>query len=297
MKYGLLVPNWAPFDQELMLKIALLAEELGFDHLFFTDHLTNPHVESDNLPDLTVESWSLISYISALTSRIRLGTAISPIAVRPPALLAKVVATVDNLSSGRIDLGVGTGWSPGSFGLLGADFGNPQTRGKRLREGIELIQRLWSEEEVNFSGEFYLSKKGVVAPKPIQKPHPPIWDGGFREPMLKITGELADGWLPWHRPLDVYAECLKRIHDYASEAGRSEKSVLPGTVVMVVADELRDVPLNLGQGEPPNVTISTVQETVAAYAEAGAEVFIVFLYPAENVLKTIRELAKKLFNG
>lgn len=294
MKFGLLVPNWAPFDQELLLKVSVLADQLGFNNLFFTDHLTNPHVESDNLPNLTVETWSLISHVGALTSKIRLGTAISPMAIRPPALLAKIVATVDNLSGGRIDLGVGTGWSPGSFGLVGAEFGTPKVRSEKLREGIELIQKLWMQEQVNFSGDHYSSEKGVVAPKPLQKPHPPIWLGGFREPMLKITGELADGWLPWHRPIDVYKQCLQQIHHYAKAAGRAPESVIPGTVVMVVPDKLRNTSLNFGQGDPPNVTVSTVQESVEAYAAAGAELFVVFLYPAEDALETVRELAKQL---
>lgn len=294
MRFGLLVPNWAPFDQDLMIKLAVHAEALGFDHVFYTDHLTNPHVKSDNLPDLTVESWSLISHIAALTSRIRLGTAISPMSVRPPALLAKVVATVDNLARGRIDLGVGTGWSPGSFGLVGAEFGTPVSRAARLREGIELIRRLWLEDEVNFAGEFYSAEGAVVGPKPVQKPYPPIWLGGFRDPMLKLAGELSDGWLPWHRPVDIYAECLLKIRQHAVDFGRQPTSVIPGTVVMVVADNLRDVPLNLGQGAPPNITVSTVQESVDAYEAVGAELFVAFLYPAEDALDTVSELAKRL---
>jgi probable F420-dependent oxidoreductase len=294
MEFGLLVPNWAPFDQEVMVRVALEAEASGFDRIFFTDHLLNPHVESDGLPELTVESWSLISYLAARTSRIRLGTAITPMAVRPPALLAKQVATIDNLSGGRIDVGVGAGWAPGSFRLLNSDFGTAATRAARLREGIEVMRELWTKDRVDFKGEFYETENAVVAPKPVQKPHPPLWLGGFRESMLKLAAEAADGWIPWHRPVDMYAECLAKLRGLASDAGRDLDSIVPGTVCLVVPDKLRDARLDLGQGEPPNITVSTVDEAVAAYGAAGAELFIVFLFPAEDAVETVRQLASRL---
>src|ERR1700691_1354228 len=138
-----MVPNWAPLDQELMIQIGLEADALGYDYLFYTDHLMNPHVESDGFPDLTVEAWSLVSYMGARTSRIRIGTGVSPIGLRSPAMLAKQVATVDNLIDGRLDLGVGTGWAPGSFGLLGKELGSPKERLERFGEGVELMRQLW----------------------------------------------------------------------------------------------------------------------------------------------------------
>src|SRR5574337_1364249 len=108
MRFGLLVPNWAPYDQQRMIDVALEAEQLGFEHVFYTDHLMNPYGPRMNLPERTVEVWSLIAHLVGRTSRLRFGTAVTPISLRHPALLAKVVATVDNLSNGRITIGVGT---------------------------------------------------------------------------------------------------------------------------------------------------------------------------------------------
>jgi probable F420-dependent oxidoreductase len=294
MEFGLLVPNWAPFDQQVMIDVALEAEASGWDRVFYTDHLLNPHVESDGLPELTVESWSLISYVAARTARVRLGTAISPLAVRPPQLLAKQIATIDNLSGGRIDVGVGAGWAPGSFRLLNSDFGTAASRAARLREGIQVMRALWTEDRVDFKGEFYETQAAVVGPKPVQKPHPPLWLGGFRDSMLKLAAEEADGWIPWHRPVDAYAECLAKLRTFAGEAGRDPSAIVPGTVCLVVRDKLRDAPLDLGQGEPPNITVSTAREAVAAYEEAGVELFIVFLYPAEDAVETVKLLADRL---
>ncbi len=294
MEFGLLVPNWAPFDQTTMIDVALEAEAAGFGRVFYTDHLLNPHVESDGLPELTVESWALISYLSARTSRIRLGTAITPMAVRPPALLSKQIATIDNLSGGRIDVGVGAGWAQGSFRLLNSDFGTAASRAKRLREGIELMRRLWTEDRVDFNGEFYEADGAVVAPKPLQRPYPPLWLGGFRESMLQLAGELADGWIPWHRPPAMFTECLETLRRYAQDAGRDPAAIVPGTVCLVVPDKLRDAPLNLGQGEPPNITVSTAAQAAATYEAAGAELFIAFLYPADDAPETVRQLGKRL---
>ena len=294
MRFGLLVPNWAPFDQETMVNVALEAEAAGFERVMYTDHLLNPHVESDGLPELTVESWSLISYLAARTSHIRLGTAITPIAVRPPGLLAKQIATIDNLSGGRVDVGVGAGWAQGSFRLLNSDFGTAATRARRLAEGVELMRQLWTHDVVTFQGEFYDADAAVVAPKPLQKPYPPLWLGGFRDSMLKLAARVADGWIPWHRSPEMYAECLEKLGGFATEAGRDPASIAPGTVCLVVPDKLRDAPLDLGQGEPPNITVSSVHEAVDVYAAAGAEVFIVFLFPAENAVETVRELGRQL---
>jgi alkanesulfonate monooxygenase SsuD/methylene tetrahydromethanopterin reductase-like flavin-dependent oxidoreductase (luciferase family) len=139
MRYALLVPNWAPYDQEVMVELALEAERLGYERIFFTDHLMNPYAEAAGYAEETVEVWALLAYLAAKTERIRLGTGVTPLALRPPGLLAKQVATVDNLSGGRIDFGIGTGWSQGSFGAIDTDFGDPASRRARLREGIDLI--------------------------------------------------------------------------------------------------------------------------------------------------------------
>ena len=293
MKFGVLVPNWAPFGQDTMIRTGLEAESLGFDHLLYTDHLMNPHAESDNLPDTTVEAWSLISYMGALTSRIRIGAGVSSVGLRSPALLAKQVATVDNLIGGRLDLGLGTGWAPGSFGLLGEELGSPTERLDRFGEGVSLMRRLWLEEKVNFEGKYFTAHDAVVAPKPLQQPYPPLLLGGFGPRMLEYTAQFGDGWIPWHRPVDKYASCLKVIRSASKEFGRVTP-VTAGTVVMVVPDHLGDVAMDMGQGPPPNLIVSRVSETVAAYEEAGCELFIFFLFPADGAIDTLRDIARRV---
>ncbi|MHB1953601.1 MAG: LLM class flavin-dependent oxidoreductase [Sulfobacillus sp.] len=293
MEFGVLVPNWSPYDQDTMVRVGLEAENLGFGHLFYTDHLMNPHAESDNFPELTVEAWSLISYVGAKTSHIRIGPGVSPVGLRAPALLAKQIATVDNLVDGRLDVGLGTGWAPGSFGLMGRELGSAKERLGRFKEGIELMRNLWLNDVVDFEGEYFTARAAVVGPKPAQKPYPPLYMGGVGSKMLDITAEFGNGWIPWHRPLDEYRDCWERIRTMARARGREEE-ITAGSVVMVVEDSLRDVAMDMGQGAPPNLTVSRVEETVAAYEEAGCQLFVFFLFPAENVIETMRSIARRI---
>ena len=293
MKFGVLIPNWAPFDQKTMIRVGLEAEELGFDHLLYTDHLMNPHAQSDNFPDTTVEAWSLISYMGAKTSRIRLGAGVSAVGLRSPAMLAKQAATVDNLIDGRLDLGLGTGWAPGSFGLLGQELGSLTQRLDRFGEGVNLMRRLWLEDTVVHHGEYFTAKDAVLAPKPQQRPYPPLLIGGFGPRMLAYTAEFGDAWIPWHRSVETYASCWKVIESTAGEKGR-KSPIIAGSVVMVVPDQLGDVVMDMGQGPPPNLVVSQVSEVLAAYAEVGCELFIFFLFPADCVIDTLRAIARRV---
>jgi probable F420-dependent oxidoreductase len=293
MRFALIVPNWAPYDQELMVRAAEEAEQLGYEHLFFTDHLMNPYAASQGFPEETVETWALIAHLAARTERIRLGTAVTPISLRPPALLAKQVATIDRLSGGRIDVGVGTGWSAGSYGVLDAGFGDPASRKARLREGIDLILRLWTEDRVTLAGEHYAAQDAIVAPKPLQRPHPPLWVGGWRRHMLQLTAELGQGWLPWNRPVEVYGACLEQIRAQASTLGRADEIVL-GTAMLVVPDRLADARLAMVHGDQPNVTRSRLTAVAETYEEAGAELFAMLVFPPEDVLDIARHVARVL---
>lgn len=292
MRFGLLVPNWAPYDQNLMIRVALEAEQLGYEHVFYTDHLTNPYGPRMNLPERTVEVWSLLAYLSAKTSRLRFATAVTPISLRHPALLAKIVATVDNLSDGRITLGVGTGWhQPEYDGFGDTEFGTPATRKARMREGIELIRRLWAEDEVTFKGDYYSVTKAIVGPKPVQRPHPPLWIGGYRPHMLEYTAMIGDGWIPWNRPVPFYTECVKEIRRQARALGREGKITL-GTGVLVLPDRLRNEKFPLVHGDPPNLTIGTLGPRIEEYRQAGAEFFAIMVFPETDAVQSIRQFAK-----
>ena len=295
MEYALLVPNWAPYDQDVMIELAVEAEKLGYKRIFYTDHLMNPYRATEGYAEETVEVWALLSYLAAETETIRLGTGVTPIALRPPALLAKQVATIDNLSGGRIDFGVGTGWSEGSFGAIDTDFGDPASRKARLREGIDLILKLWeSDEQVAFAGDYYRSSGAVIGPKPVQRPHPPLWVGGWRKNMLEITAEVGDGWIPWNRTVDSYTKRMARIRAARRGARPSRRHHLRRGPDRAARDGSR-CEISQAHSEQPALTTKTIKEWSDRFEDVGCEVLFLMILPDPKDAKAVlHQVAEEL---
>jgi probable F420-dependent oxidoreductase len=295
MEYALLVPNWAPYDQELMIELTREAETLGYERIFFTDHLMNPYGGTAGYAEETVETMSLLAHLAAVTDRIRLGTGVTPMALRPPALVAKQVATIDNLSGGRLDFGIGTGWSEGSFGVIDTDFGDPASRKARLREAIDLIVELWeSDEKVDFDGEYYKSRGAVIGPKPVQRPHPPLWIGGWRQNMLKITAEVGGGWIPWNRTVDFWENARRQIREQAEPLGRAD-DIVYGTGVLVVPEEDVGAEMAQSHSEQPALTKATIKEWSDRFEDAGCELLLMMVLPDPKDAKAIlNQVAEEL---
>jgi alkanesulfonate monooxygenase SsuD/methylene tetrahydromethanopterin reductase-like flavin-dependent oxidoreductase (luciferase family) len=188
MKMGLATKGAS--DYRFLERMAVRADELGFDSFLVTDHFMTPASNSN------VDAWTLIPYLAARTSRIRLGTCVTPITLRPPAILAKMVATADVLSGGRTILGSGLGWSRPEFD----GFSTWRELGERAtmtREAFELMTKLWtSASPVDYSGRFITVKGAVVEPKPVQKPFPSIWFGAHAPFHLRLAGRFGSGWIP-----------------------------------------------------------------------------------------------------
>jgi probable F420-dependent oxidoreductase len=279
MEYTLLVPNWAPYDQDVMIELAVEAEKLGYRRIFYTDHVMNPYRATEGYAEETVEAWALLAYLAAETETIRLGTGVTPMALRPPGLLAKQVATIDRLSNGRIDFGIGTGWSQGSFGAIDTDFGDPPSRKARLREGINLILELWqSDEPVAFDGQYYRSSGAVIGPKPVQQPHPPLWVGGWRRNMLEITADLGDGWIPWNRTVDFWASARDRIRARAGELGRAD-DIVYGTGLIVLPEAQAEAGVSQAHSEQPALTTKTIGEWARRFEDVGCDLLMLMILP------------------
>ena len=162
----------------------------GFNTLWTNDHLVSPHSTVDT-PQL--ECWTLLSTLARLTSKIRLGTLVTCNPLRHPALLAKMAATLDNISRGRLEFGIGTGWKMEDFHMVGKSPPPGQVKLAQLEESLQLVLRLWSEEKVSFTGKYYTVKEGYCVPKPIQKPHPPILLGvGTGRTGIKLIAKYAN---------------------------------------------------------------------------------------------------------
>ncbi|MDG6958822.1 MAG: LLM class flavin-dependent oxidoreductase [Nitrososphaerota archaeon] len=189
MKFGVVVPSGWSADK--ILDAGMAAQMLELDFFLVTDHYITPTTDS------SVDAWSILAALAAKTDRMTIGTCVTPIPFRPPQMLAKMVATVDQVSRGRVVLGVGAGWSRAEFDAYGK-WEDDRTRMAMTVEGLELMLKLWaSEEPFDFQGRYYTSKGAILRPKPVARPHPPLWFGGTGRRMLKrVAAKYADAWLP-----------------------------------------------------------------------------------------------------
>jgi F420-dependent oxidoreductase-like protein len=175
---------------QAMRDVWRIADEAGFDHVWDFDHLASIGPEGTDRP--VYEGWTLLAAIAASTRRVRFGAMVTGNTYRHPALLAKMAVTVDHLSAGRLEFGIGAAWAEAEhqmFGIEGLDH-----RVGRLRESLEAIVSLWTKERTTIDGQYYQFKDAIANPKPLQKPHPPIWIGAGGDQMLKIVARYADVW-------------------------------------------------------------------------------------------------------
>tara|TARA_B110000971_G_scaffold194188_1_gene207714 strand:- start:600 stop:1520 length:921 start_codon:yes stop_codon:yes gene_type:complete len=210
-------------------KLAKAIEDIGFDQLDMFDHVlmgygTDQRPAPMYPPKMPImEALMVLSYAAAVTDRIGLGTEVLILPQRQPTLVAKQISTLDTLSGGRVRLGVGVGWQASEYEALNEDFGN---RGKRMDESIKLIRAYWSDEEVNFQGEFYTANAMAMEPKSPQGSKLPIWIGGTSKAALRRVAELGDGWLATAiEDVDVAKSFIQRIHEHAESIGRNPNEI------------------------------------------------------------------------
>lgn len=171
-------------------KIALECEELGFDSIWVYDHF---YPLSTPFDQPVFESWTTLTALALETKVIRLGTLMTCYLFRYPSVLAKMSATLDIISGGRLEFGIGAGWFEEECLAYGILFPNSATRIKQLKESIQIIKKMWTEKKTDFRGRYYRIKDAICEPKPLQQPFPPIWIGGKGEKLLlKVVAELAD---------------------------------------------------------------------------------------------------------
>jgi alkanesulfonate monooxygenase SsuD/methylene tetrahydromethanopterin reductase-like flavin-dependent oxidoreductase (luciferase family) len=184
--------NWYN-DYPLTEKAVIEADKYDFEGAIFPDHYMWGELPWHKRPDSnkTLDTWITISYLLGKTGKIKLGTLVTPLPFRPPGLLAKMIATADVLSGGRTIFGVGAGWSQIEFEGY-SEWNSPKIRVDKTYEGLDLMIQLWSEDKVDFKGNFYHAKGAILDPKPLQKPYPKILFGSRGTRMLKLAGQYAN---------------------------------------------------------------------------------------------------------
>lgn len=210
--------NWYPWEWRLTQTAVARADELGFWAVVLPDH----YLWTERRGNASLDSWIALTFLAAQSKHIRLGTLVTPIPFRSPAILAKMVSTLDVISNGRVVLGVGSGWLRPEFEAY-SKWDVARIRVDKTEEGVKLILKLWKERLVNFQGRYYRAKNAVLEPKPVQKPRPPLLFGGEGPRMLRMAGRYADICFiaPWIG-LD-FADTLRLVLKEARSVGRGNK--------------------------------------------------------------------------
>ncbi|MHA2296814.1 MAG: LLM class F420-dependent oxidoreductase [Candidatus Hodarchaeales archaeon] len=211
IRFGVQIEPQFGFDYQTVEKIALKAEKVGFDSIWASDHFFLDDKSEDTN---CMEAWTLIAALAAKTQTLRLGTLVTGNSYRYPAILAKIAATVDMISNGRLEFGIGAGWKEIEYKAYSIPFPSVKDRMDQLEESIQVIIDLWTEPKVTFEGKHYKIKDAFSAPKPVQNPYPPIFIGGTgKKRILRMVAKYGDycnfGWWVPPEELKVLLDTLK----------------------------------------------------------------------------------------
>ena len=314
VKFGAFIEN--PINHDILAKTVLEMERLGFDSAWLEDHLvTTPglhYMKAHKVIPLSVmappvlECWTTLSWLAGQTRRIRLGTLVLCALFRYPSLLAKMAATLDVVSNGRLEFGIGAGYWKPEFEMYGIRLPNHATRMEQLAEAVQICKSMWTKEVADFEGKHYKVKHALNNPKPVQKPHPPILIGGRSEQIMKVAARLADNWnlaSPWALMPEEYGRIAHTFDEYCRQAGRSPNEVVKSLGVRCLIGKNGDLAREKAKRYKPDHEtkdyfmkrlIGTPEQCIEklnGLKEEGAEYFTVHFYePTDfNQLKLFAE--------
>jgi F420-dependent oxidoreductase-like protein len=289
MQFGLQHPNFN-FDYDgqsnngdtsqiadSLRNLVTRAENIGFNSFWVMDHFHQ--IQFVGRPEEPMlEGWTIISMLAGITTKIKLGTLVTGIIYRYPSVLAKVAATLDVLSKGRLYMGIGAGWNEQESLAYGISFPSNQERMLMLEEAIQIIRKMWTEEPyASFNGKYYQIHNAYCNPKPIQKPSPPILVGGSGErKTLKIVAKHADACNLFGSPETVRKK-LDILKEHCKTVGRDYDSILKTKLGAIIIDDNSDMVKN------------RVRETFRGMPEEQIKEFVIYGTP-EDVLRQIEIL-------
>ena len=312
LKFGLLVPQGWTMDlarikdpveaYETMTRVAQTADEVGFASAWLVDHFhTIPYPSQE----VTFECWMSTAALARDTSNIRIGQMVTCNSYRHPALLAKMASTVDVLSHGRLNFGIGAGWYEHEYRAYGYAYPDAPERLRQLREAVQVIRAMWTQEEATFEGKYYQVRGAINQPKGVQQPHIPLLIGGDGEKVtLKLVAQYADACNVGDDPATVKQK-LAVLKQHCETVGRDYESIhrTSSTLCLLADSDEQALALlpaelksRLGEGVKTALIGSpeTLRQRLAAYEEAGAQELLLRFVDGTN-LEALRRFAKEFF--
>jgi probable F420-dependent oxidoreductase len=308
MKAGILLPQLGePATRENILYIAKEAEKEGLDSIWVLDRLLfpiNPQTPYVATPDgsLPVQYQNILdpiatlTYLAGKTDRISLGTSIIDMLFHNPVVLARQFATLDVLSGGRVIAGFGIGWSKDEYDVSGIPY---KQRGARANEFLQVLKRIWTDDVVEFKGQFYNIPPSKIGPKPMQKPHPPILLGGFTPKTFPRIVNYADGWIPvaGFGPLEQLEQAINGLREEARKNGKDPSNIRIDVLTYPnVLDSSSPASSPNQERLPMSGTLDQIGSDVERIKAMGAE-HIIFGYafsPIGSDMKKMIEITKQL---
>ena len=224
MKFGVMLPHYRQVaSAEGIIRVAQEAESMGFDSVWVSEHTAVPDQDVERFGLGYFDPFTVLGYAAAVTKQITLGTSIIIMPFRNPLHMAQVAATVDQLSNGRLILGVGVGSAEQEYRALGAPW---EERGSVADEVIQVLQHVWTADRPNFDGNHFNFSGINSFPQPVQRPHPPFWIGGGSQRSIRRAAEYGDAWHPSRPSFELLEEGAPRLHRLAERAGRDPSKIL-----------------------------------------------------------------------
>lgn len=303
MQFGIVLHVTSTYAKwDTFVTIAKEAERLGYDSVWVSDHFVSPSGRPYGM-----ESWTVLSALASSTHKIRLGTYVLCNQFRHPSLLAKMASTLDNISKGRLELGIGAGWFRSEHVAFGFEWNKHSARVERLRETLEIMKQLWTKNHVSYNGKHFQLREATSEPKPFQKPHPPLWIGGNSQAIKKIVAEVGDCWIPVLPTPKQLANDVLQIKDIMKGIGREPQKLqvaYGGSSCALVAENDN---LVKKLAEPLIRSIKTPREELACligtpeqciqkieqYQKAGAQKIVAGFYDFPS-LKSMKLFAKSV---
>jgi F420-dependent oxidoreductase-like protein len=271
---------------ETMSRCAKEAEQAGFDAIWLYDHF---HTVPTAQLETTFECWTSIAALARDTRTIKLGQMVTCNSYRPPSLLAKMASGVDVMSHGRLILGIGAGWYEHEYQAYGYEYPETPERLRMLRESLQVIRAMWTQDRAEFEGKYYRLRGAINEPKPVQKPHPPIWIGGAGEKVtLKLVAQYGDA-CNFNADVATVRHKLNVLREHCETVGRDYDSVLKTIEFYTILGDRREIDRVVAETarrtgadeafirswHPLSGDAERIAQIIGEYAEAGIQYFIV----------------------
>jgi probable F420-dependent oxidoreductase len=297
MRFGFALPQiGSAIGPEALVMVPKRAEDLGLDSVWVLDRILwpiNPRapypIGDGSLPmryKSVLDPLETLTFAAAHTSRIALGTGVLNLPWYNPVLLARQLTTLDILSAGRLRIGFGIGWSPDEYEAAGVMW---QERGKRADDSIKALKKIWTTDPVEFQGKYYRISRSFIGPKPVQKPHPPIYMAAFTSSALKRVATEADGWFPVGIPLSGVGAMFDEIKNTAKHVGRDPSAL----ELIIAADvEIHKTPIAKDRIDF-TTTLEPIAEDLTAARKLGAAEIVIYPQFAPEV-ETAKDIVARM---